>query len=238
MITFGILSLVLFMLLSTVDGFAQGPGNRPGNDCNFMSQRHEGFWSKLTDEQRTVVQDKIKQLRDQDATPEEIHAAVKEMFQSWGIEIPEHPVARPGFRRFGHRPDGVFSQLTEEQRKAVHEKIKELKEQDSTPEEIHDAVKNMLQGWGIELPENWDGKPGFGRFGHRPDGAFSELTDEQRKELREKVTELREQDKSHEEVRATVKTLLEGWGIELPEDWDQMPDFHPFRHGRMHAVCH
>ena len=214
MITFGILSLVLFMLLSTVDGFAQRPGNRPGKGRNFMGQRHDSFWSKLTDEQRTALQEKIKELRDQDATRDEIHAAVKETLQSWGIEIPENWDSRPGFRRFGHRPDGVFSQLTDEQRLELREKTKELREQDASREDIKAAVKSMLESWGIELPENWDQIPGFHPFRHGRMSFMSQLTEQQRNQVREKIQELKDQDASREEILAAIGELLKEFGIE------------------------
>ena len=217
MITLSILSLVLFILLSTVDGFAQRPGNRPGKDCNFMGHRHDGFWSKLTDEQRTAVQAKIKELRDQDATREEIHNAVKAMLQDWGIELPENWDNRPGFRRLDHRPDDVFSQLTEDQRKELHEKIKTLREQDTSREDIKAAVKSMLESWGIELPENWDQIPGFHPFHRGRMGFMGQLTEEQQNQVREKIQELKDQDASREEIRAAIGELLKQFGIEPPE---------------------
>jgi len=236
MIKVGFLSLMLFIVLSTVDSYAQRPGNRPGKGRNFMGQQHGGFWNKLTEEQRTAVHEKIKELRDQGATREEIHTAIEEMLQSWGIEIPEKPDGRPGFRRFAHHSDGVFAQLTEEQRKTVHEKIKAMREQNATPKEIKEAVKEILQGYGIQLPENWEERGRFPFMRPPRDGFFSQLAEDQRKELHEKIKALHEQDASREDIKAAVKTTLENWGIELPENWDELPGFRPFHRGRMHFM--
>ena len=228
--TTGILAAIFLFLLS-INNTAFTQNRRDDFGGKRFQRQHDGLWTKLTDEQRKELQEKIKTLREQNATPEEIKTAVKDMLQGWGIELPENWEGRPGFGRFGHRADGVFSQLTEEQRKAVHEKIKELRGQDASREEIHVAVKEMLQSWGIELPEDWEGRPGFGRFGHRADGVFSQLTEQQRKAVHEKIKELRDQNATPEEIKAAIKQMLEGYGIQLPADWGERGRF-PFTRPR------
>ncbi len=49
-----------------------------------------GHKPMLTDEQRETLHSTIKEMRDQNATRNEIHAKVTELFQSWGIEMPEN----------------------------------------------------------------------------------------------------------------------------------------------------
>ena len=179
---------------------------------------HRGFWADLTDEQRETVREKIKEMRDQDATREEIHAAVTEMVKGYGIDLPEDWKGPRGFRGdFGPGPFGFCADLTDEQREAIHDKIKEMRDQDATHEEIHTAVAEMLKGYGVDLPEDWKGPRGFrGGFGPGPGGFWADLTDEQRDAIWEKIKEMRNQGATREEIREAVAEMLEGFGIESP----------------------
>jgi len=54
--------------------------------------RHELPWmSKLTDEQKTEIQQLMQSMRDSGATQEEIRDAVSAKLQEWGIELPPPP---------------------------------------------------------------------------------------------------------------------------------------------------
>ena len=77
----------------------------------------------------------------------------------------------------GNGRGGRFGgQLTQEQREAVHATVVEMRGAGASHEEIHAAVREMLEGYGIEVPEGppegfrkGDGErrgPG-GRFGDR-----------------------------------------------------------------------
>ena len=137
-----------------------------------LRHNRSGFMANLTEEQREAVQEKTKEMRSQDATREEIRAAVAEMFEGYGIEVPED---WPGPFGFGHCRAGFWKDLTKEQREAVREMIKEIKDQGASREEIRAAVAEMLEGYGIELPAKW----GEGHGGGFRD-LLSNLTDEQR----------------------------------------------------------
>jgi len=43
---------------------------------------------RLTPEQREQVKTKITELRDDDASGQEIREAVRDMFEGWGIQLP------------------------------------------------------------------------------------------------------------------------------------------------------
>jgi hypothetical protein len=70
---------------------------------------------------------------------------VEEIFQEYGVEVPDK------FRRTGEdqRPR---ADLTDEQRAAIREKVAEMKEAGVTRKEIRTTVKEMLEGYGIEVP--------------------------------------------------------------------------------------
>ncbi len=191
-------------------GFRGGFGPGPG-----------GFWADLTDEQREAVQEKREEMRSQGATREEIHEAVAEMLKGYGVDLPEGWKAPRGFRGdFGPGPFGFCADLTDKQREAIHEKTKEMRDQDATREEIHEAVTEMLKGYGVDLPEDWKGPRGFrDGFGPGPGGFWADLTEEQREAIHDKIEEMRDQDATHEEIRDAVAEMLKGYGIDLPEDW-------------------
>jgi TRAP-type C4-dicarboxylate transport system substrate-binding protein len=199
-----ILILVLFAILIA----------SPWNEVlgqRFGGHEGKGFWPDMNQEQRAAVQDMIKEMKEQGATREEIRTAVADMLKGYGIEVPEN---WPGPFGFGHNRGGFWKDLTEEQREAIHEKIKEMREEDATREEIRIAVAEMLEGYGIEVPENWPGP--FGP-GHGRGGFWKDLTEEQREAVQERIKELREEGATREEIHTAVAEMLKGYGIELPE---------------------
>ena len=46
----------------------------------------------------------------------------------------------------------IMQRLTPEQREEVRGTVKELHEEGVEPQEIREAVREMLEGWGIQLP--------------------------------------------------------------------------------------
>jgi hypothetical protein len=75
--------------------------------------------------------------------------------------------AERGNGRFGDR-------LTEEQREAIHARVRELREAGASREDIHEAVREMFEGYGIEIPKAPPGERprgrGPSRTGHLGDG--------------------------------------------------------------------
>ncbi|MBN1543662.1 T9SS type A sorting domain-containing protein [candidate division KSB1 bacterium] len=158
------------------------------------------FMAQLTEGQRAELRDLVSSLRADGATPEEIHAAVEELFAGWGIERPEMP------RHGGRMP--FMAQLSEEQRTEVRDLVASLRAENATPEEIRAAVDELLASWGIERPEH------PGRGGRMP--FMAQLSEEQRTEVRDLVASLRAENATPEEIRAAVDELLSSWGIERP----------------------
>ena len=217
-----IAALVALLVLSLGDDlFAQRqrPNHGGGRQHPGFSQQHGGFWSQLTDEQKQTLQQKIMELRSQGATREEIHEAVVELLEGWGIEAPERPEDGLRNKRFGGERDGIFSQLTEDQRKTLREKMGELRDQNASPEEIQSAIKELMESWGIELPENFGHR--FGPRRMQMGGFMQQLTEEQRKNVQDKIAELRTQNTSREEISAAIAELLQSWGIDVPDNFGE-----------------
>ncbi len=162
-----------------------------------------GWMAQLSEEQRQQVRSLIKELKASGATREEIHAAVNEMLDEWGIEAPERP-------RQDRRP-----QLTEDQRQELRELMESMKEQGKSREEIHQAVTGLFGSWGIEPPENPGGP-------HRP--MWEDLLDEaQKQEIKALIESLREQGATRLEINQAIRDQLSEWGVEIPEHCMQGP---------------
>jgi DNA-binding transcriptional regulator YhcF (GntR family) len=171
------------------------------------------FGDQLTEEQREAVHAKVLEMRQAGASHEDVHAAVREMLGGYGITLPERrPEDRPGGRGHGRR---FGDQLSEEQREAVHAKVREMREAGASREEIHGAIREMLASYGITLPEGRREGP---REGRGPGGRFGEqLTEEQREAVHAKVREMRDAGASREEIHAAVRDMFAGFGIDLPD---------------------
>ena len=180
---------------------AQGPG--PRGHGTGMGPCGDSF---LSLEQRTELHDLVFGLRGDDVPREEIRTAVSELFTSWGIDPPEF---RLGARR--HGPGHWAEQLTEQQRTELHELLSGLREDGASREEIHAAVTELFTSWGIDPPEQR-----LGRRRRGPAPWAEQLTEQQRTELHELVSGLREDGATRDEIHAAVVTQLAEWGI----DWN------------------
>ena len=187
---------------ATVDAlFVKWGIERPSRNGKFGKGGAHGARANLTDEQRETVQATVQEMRANDASREEIRAAIKALFDGWGIEMPER-----GFHRAGA---GFGDLLTDDQRDMLHATVQDLRDKDATREEIHAAVQALFDEWGIEMPER-DFRGPHGRFGDL-------LTDEQQETIKTTVQELRDNDATREEIHAAVQALFDEWGIERPE---------------------
>lgn len=175
---------------------------------------HKGFLNNLTDQQREAVHDKIQQMQDEGVSPQEIHAAMSEMLKGYGIELPENCPGPMGPGKFG-----FGASLTDEQREAIRSKTEEMRDQGATPEEIGDAVDEMLKSYGIEVPDDWHGPPPFGHpWGDFPAG----LTNEQREALRKEIDQMRSRGAAGIEIQVATAEILEGYGIQPPGPWGDL----------------
>jgi hypothetical protein len=115
--------------------------------CGFMERHHHarGPWSELTEEQADELRELIESMREAIATPQEIHEAVAAKLEEWGYDVP--PMLGPRNGEFG-----PWADVTEEQLDELRTMIESMRKLGAEPSEIRDAVKAMLEEWGIELP--------------------------------------------------------------------------------------
>ncbi len=193
-----------------------------GGPPGFAPGRH-GFLCDLTEEQRQAVQQRVADMRSQGATHEEVHRAVAEMVQDYGVELPRDWGEHHGPEGSGRGSEGLMRGLNDEQRQAVRARIKEMRAEGAAPEEVHEAVGEMLRGYGVELPEDWGerrGPPGFGPGRH---GILGALTDEQRQAVHERIGEMRAEGAAPEEIHEAVGKMLRGYGVQFPESVSGTP---------------
>ncbi|MBU0608708.1 MAG: hypothetical protein KKI08_12540 [Armatimonadetes bacterium] len=185
-------------------GGRQGQGAGAGNR----------FGANLTDEQRIQLMAKIKEMRAANAKPEDIKAAIAELYKGWGLEMPQRG-QRDG-QGFG-KGNGFGANLTDEQRAQLQAKLKELKEQGAKREVMKAAIDELYKGWGLEPPQfgeggkgKGDGKGGLGR------GPMQELmqglTDDQRQQVLTKTDEMKKAGSTPEEIRKAIMEMIKGFG--------------------------
>lgn len=214
----GILILVGFIFLMAVGTIqAQRPGNGRHHHRPF-------FLEQLTEEQRVELQNLRQSMKDQGADRKEIHDAVMAKLEEWGIEVPEHP----------HIVERLKDQLTEDQINELESMIDEMRSQNADRREICQAVHAKLEEWGIELPERG------GMHGHNHRNLFEQLTEEQRYELENLITELKEKGATRQEIRQTIREKLSEWGIKpekggRPKDKNRFMDFQRQGKGVQHT---
>jgi DNA-binding transcriptional regulator YhcF (GntR family) len=183
-------------------GFREERGPRPGR--GFMK-----FADQLSEEQKNAIKEKVKTLREEGASREEIHTEVSALLKEYGIEVPEDGERFKGKR--GHRPGRGWmhfsDELSDEQRKAIHEKVKSMKDDGASREEVHKQVVTMLKEYGVEIPDD------FGKHRERWDN----LSEDQRKQIRAKMRKMRKDGATREEIHEEVKKLFEEFGVKESE---------------------
>ena len=100
---------------------------------------------RLSEEQRGEIQELVEGMRGEDASREDIRAAVDAKYTEWGIERPQMP---------GHGAGGPGDQvrLSEEQRSELRSLVEGMRAEDASRDDIHAAVEALHTEWGIEVP--------------------------------------------------------------------------------------
>jgi len=194
-----------------------------------------GIHEQLTREQRAEVHGKVLELWREGSTHQEIQNEVMELFTSYGIDVPENPRRMHGNRGaipgFGHGPDHIMQDLTNEQRAQVREQMIEMWSGGADREEIHETIAETLKGYGVEVPEQGGSNRGKHGRGFGPQRFMQDLTDEQRAEVSGQMQELRSRGADREEIHTTIAETLKGYGVEVPEHGGSGRGGRGFGHG-------
>lgn len=176
--------------------------NADGVHDGFHGRRHHRHLAhlaaQLTEEQIAELRATIEELKESDATREEMKTAVDAVLESFGVDVPD--VGDHLAARFGDA-------LTDEQIQAIVDKVNTLREAGATRDVVQGAVHDLLEGYGVDLPDVTDHLTA--RFGEM-------LTEEQLAQLVEEVTALEDAGATRDEIRAAVDASLEDYGIDVP----------------------
>ncbi|MEE9465558.1 MAG: FlgD immunoglobulin-like domain containing protein [Candidatus Neomarinimicrobiota bacterium] len=187
--------IALLIILCTGLLLAQGHGRRGGG-----MHMGGGLDPLLTPEQRTELHELMSTMREDGATREELHEAITALLTSWSIDPTQ----------FGHRGYGQCADmLTAEQCAELQAMVGDMRKSGATREEIHTAVTQLFTSWGIEKPGH-----GFRHMGRGQRALMEQLTDDQRAELHELMSSMRDDGATRREIHAAVTALLSEWGIE------------------------
>jgi len=139
-------------------GFGVDPAQRKGEK---RGQGRNPF-DQLTEEQKSQVDAKVKEMREAGTDRREIRKQMVLMLEGFGVDLSQRQGKRRGK---GQNP---FDQLTEEQKSQIDGKVKELRQAGATRQEIREQVNDMLEGFGLEVPKKKrGGKRGFRGKGKR-----------------------------------------------------------------------
>jgi len=119
----------------------------PQPPLRMASQSGTPPWmANLTDEQQQTLNETVKNLQASGATREQIRTAVNELLTQWGINIPQQTDTP--------RPEPPWmANLTDEQKQTLQDTVEKMKASGATPEQIRNAVDELLMQWGVEIPQ-------------------------------------------------------------------------------------
>jgi len=196
------LSIALFSAV-TADARGRGHGLHRGHVHSFSFDRILDELD-LTDAQRAEIDAALEALEADGATPEEVRAAVVELLEGFGVEV---PVALQS------KLEQQIAQLdlTDEPRTAVDAKIAELEAAGASEDEIRDAIVDLIEELGVEAPPYL--------LGHI-DRLLSQLdlTEDQLAEIDALVAQMAAGGATQAEIRAAVVEKLEAWGVDVPDE--------------------
>jgi len=140
--------LMVVMLIATIGAvIASAASEDDTEQSTFWGRRAmyrpQPFFSELTEEQKAEIQE-IESSTKEEATPEEIRAAIKEKLEEWGVEL---QIPELTDEELDERLDNAIERT--EQRLEILQRRKELREQGYSYEEIREM---MQEEFGLEAP--------------------------------------------------------------------------------------
>ena len=167
------------------------------------------FMKDLSDSQKDQIHQLVETKHAGGANPHEVHDAVDELLDSWGIERPDRVNKKHGKGK--HRGfHGKHQELDKSQEQELHDMIRRMHDDGASRSDIHQSVGNKLQSWGIDGPDFEDIDNGHQKFRRIMDT----LNDDQKDRVHELRNEMREKGASRKEIQLAIRNLIEDWGIE------------------------
>jgi len=118
------------------------------------------WMANLTAQQIQTLNETTKSMEASGATREQIKTAVNELLTQWGIAIPEDTPTRHPPQSWVTNQTGTqlpqppwMANLTDQQKQTLEETVNNMKASGATPEQIRNALNELLRQWGIEIPQ-------------------------------------------------------------------------------------
>ena len=144
----------------TVDQMMQNFGVEPTQRKGKGRAKRQNPLDQLTEEQKSHIDTKIKEMREAGGNRSEIRKRMGAMLEGFGVDLSQRKGKRKG------QDQNPLDQLTEEQKSQVYAKVKEMREAGTDRREIRNQVHSMLEGFGLKKPQKKKG----GRRGFRGRG--------------------------------------------------------------------
>ena len=149
------------------------PPPRMGNQTG-APPRTPPWLANLTAQQKQTLNETVTKMQASGATPEQIMNAVDAQLKQWGIQVPIHkgppPTQAPNNSTMNgsrpppppwmsnqndtqHPPPPWMANLTAQQKQTLNETVTKMQASGATPEQIRNAVNDLLKQWGIEIPQ-------------------------------------------------------------------------------------
>ena len=144
----------------TVDQMMQNFGVEPTQRKGKGRAKRQNPLDQLTEEQKSHIDTKIKEMREAGANRGEIRKQMGTMLEGFGVDLSQRKGKRKG------QDQNPLDQLTEEQKSQVDAKVKEMREAGTDRREIRNQVHSMLEGFGLKKTQKKKG----GRRGFRGRG--------------------------------------------------------------------
>jgi mRNA-degrading endonuclease RelE of RelBE toxin-antitoxin system len=122
-------------------GFRGKRGHKPGR--GFMR-----FSDELTEEQRATIHEKAKTMHEHGDSREKIHTEIGKLLKEYGIEVPED---------FGEHRE-MWNKLNKEQRKTIRAKMRTMRKDGATREEIRVEIQKMFQEFEVNHSDDQTNK--------------------------------------------------------------------------------
>ena len=136
----------------TVDQMMQNFGVEPTQRKGKGRAKRQNPLGQLTEEQKSHIDTKIKEMREAGANRDEIRKQMGTMLEGFGVDISQRKGKRKG------KDQNTLDQLTEEQKSQVDAKVKEMREAGTDRREVRNQVHSMLEGFGLKKPQKKKGR--------------------------------------------------------------------------------
>ena len=150
-----VFGLVAMLAFGAAGALSAQDENADGLDDKVVKRHRMGQRLDLSEEQREAVKATVDELKEAEATREDIHAAVGAKLQEMGVELPEGWEDRQAAREdraAQHEERRTAREERAGQKAELREIVDQVREDGGTKEDVKAAVDQYREDNGIEAP--------------------------------------------------------------------------------------